>query len=78
MLNADRDMYQAMLALHLYEEPDASEEEKAVYMEDLQSNLEDVRNRMAQAKERFPLDDKYWSTHRDKNNKLIYDYFNEI
>lgn len=78
VLNADRDMYQAMLALQLMGNPDASEEEREANLEDLQSNLNDVRDRMGQAQEKFPVDDRYWSVHRDKNNKLIFDYFNEF
>jgi methyl-accepting chemotaxis protein len=78
VLNADRDMYQAMLALHSLEEPDVSEEEIAANLEDLESNLSDVRGRMKEAQEKFPVDDRYWTVHRDKNNKLIFDYFNEF
>ena len=78
VLNADRDMYQAMLALHQLEEPDVSADDIPMYQEELQSNLEDVRGRIAQAEEKFPVDDKYWSVQRDKNNKLIFDYFNEF
>lgn len=78
VLNADRDMYQAMLALQLMDKPDATADEIAANQEDLQSNLSDVRSRITQAEEKFPVDDKYWSVHRDKNNQLIYDYFNEF
>ncbi|NLO40740.1 MAG: hypothetical protein GX115_14890 [Ruminiclostridium sp.] len=69
VLNADRDMYQAMVALQQMKKPDASVLEIADSRDDLQSNLTDVRTRIQQAQDKFPKDDQYWSTHRDKNNK---------
>jgi methyl-accepting chemotaxis protein len=75
VLNADRDMYQSMVGLKamIYESADA--EQLAAATETMQSNQNDVRNRISEAEKRFPKDDPYWGTHRDKNGKLISEYF---
>lgn len=78
VLNADRDMYQAMLALHEMAEPDNTPELIEEHRQKVQSNISDVHNRIKQAQEKFPQDDDYWAAYRDKNNKLIYDYFSDF
>lgn len=77
VLNADRDMYQAMLAskLFLYESPKA--EDKKQNKETFEENTQEASDRINNARSKFPLDDSFWSTYKDKSGKLIYQYFDD-
>ncbi|KNY25034.1 HAMP domain-containing methyl-accepting chemotaxis protein [Pseudobacteroides cellulosolvens] len=75
VLNADRDMYQAMVASKqfLYESPKA--EDKKQNKESFEQNTQEASDRINNARSKFPLDDSFWSTYKDKSGKLIYQYF---
>ncbi len=77
VLNADRDMYQAMLAskLFLYESP--KEEDKKQNKETFEQNTQEASDRINNARSKFPVDDSFWSTYKDKGGKLIYQYFDD-
>jgi len=77
VLNADRDMYQAMLASKQFLHESANLEDREKNRETFEQNTQEAFDRVNKAKSKFPLDDDFWSTYKDKSNKLIYQYFDD-
>lgn len=78
VLNADRDMYQAMLASKQYLYESANLEAKEKNRETFDQNTKEAVDRVNKAKSKFPQNDDFWGTYKDKNNKLIYQHFDEF
>jgi methyl-accepting chemotaxis protein len=78
VLNADRDLYQAMLAhkIIIFNANDAEVLEKN--KKTLASNLQEAEERIQQSMDKFPSQDPFWGNHRDQNGKLISEYFAEF
>ncbi|HEY9062434.1 MAG TPA: methyl-accepting chemotaxis protein [Pseudobacteroides sp.] len=77
VLNADRDMYQAMLASKMFFYESSAMKDKEKNKESFEQNTQEASERVLNARSKFPLDDGFWSTYKDKNGKLIYQYFDE-
>lgn len=62
VLNADRDMYQAMLASKQYLYESANLEAKEKNRETFDQNTKEAVDRVNKAKSKFPQNDDFWGT----------------
>lgn len=78
VLNADRDMYQAMLDLEKIKEGRLSRAARAAGVKDLAENLTQIEERMTAAAVKFAADDPFWTAFKDQNQRTILQYFNDF
>ncbi|MCX7772692.1 MAG: methyl-accepting chemotaxis protein, partial [Clostridia bacterium] len=75
VLNADRDMYQALSGFMKYKYQSLTSKDKDDNKAFLESNMNEAFDRVGQAAAKFSRDDKFWGSYRDKSGKTIIDYF---
>jgi methyl-accepting chemotaxis protein len=77
VLNADRDMYQAMLASKMFFYESLAMKDKEKNKESFEQNTQEASDRIMNARSKFPLEDSFWSTYKDKSGTVIYQYFDD-
>jgi methyl-accepting chemotaxis protein len=51
--------------------------DKGKNKESFEQNTQEASDRIMNARSKFPLEDSFWSTYKDKSGKIIYQYFDD-